>query len=124
MLEIVVKPWIDQSYAGKPCIWQQDSVLSCKTKTTQQWCSANFHLFWSAEIWPPNARYLNLLDYGIWVTIERKACLTSHAGVAALMAFVEREWVAMHEDFVKRMCATFRLRLEAKVSENGDQFEK
>ena len=43
VLEAVVKPWIDSVRDEKPYIFQQNSSLSHKAMTTQDWMSENRH---------------------------------------------------------------------------------
>ena len=55
--------------------------------------------------------------------VESNVCATPHPSVEALKASVEREWAAMSEDYVWKVCGAFRPRLEAMVSADGGHFE-
>jgi len=55
--------------------------------------------------------------------LERRACRTPHSNVSELKASVDREWAAMSEDFVAKVCASFRPRITAMVEAKGDHFE-
>ena len=43
VLEAVVKPWIDSVSGERLYVFQQESVLSHKAMTTQDWMSENLH---------------------------------------------------------------------------------
>ncbi len=58
---------------------------------------------------------LNLLNLVIWGNVENKACSFPHPSIDALKAYVEKEWAKMSVDFVKKMHATFRPKLEAML---------
>ncbi len=66
-------------------------------------------------IWPPSLPDLNPLNLVIWGNVENKACSFSHPSIDALKASVEKEWAKMSVDFVKKMRATFRPRVEAML---------
>ncbi|QQP38253.1 Uncharacterized protein FKW44_018776 [Caligus rogercresseyi] len=50
---------------------------------------------------------------GIWCIVENKACANHHPSVNALKASVEKEWAAMSEEHIRKVCRAFRPRLEA-----------
>eukprot|EP00095_Tigriopus_kingsejongensis_P005995 snap_masked-scaffold1233_size54137-processed-gene-0.8 protein:Tk05995 transcript:snap_masked-scaffold1233_size54137-processed-gene-0.8-mRNA-1 annotation:"multidrug resistance-associated protein 14" len=79
---------------------------------------------WPAAMWPPSSPDCPPLDYGIWGYVESKACRTPHKSVSDLKASVEEHWVAMHVDYVARVCSAFRGRVEAMIEADGAHFEK
>jgi hypothetical protein len=55
--------------------------------------------------------------------VERKACRTPHNSVESLKASVNEVWADMSEDFVVKVCASFRPRIAAMVEAGGEHFE-
>ena len=123
-LGVVVKPWLDATFPDGNYCWQQDSAPGHKAKTTQKWCQDHLADFWPSHFWPPSSPDCAPLDYGIWGYVESKACAVPHWSVEALKTSVEREWAAMSEDHVRKICHAFRPRLEAMVSAKGGHFKK
>lgn len=80
--------------------------------------------FWPWTMWPPSSPNVNPLDYGIWGAIESKVCHTSHPSRTSLKTAIEKQWVTMDEDYVRRVRKAFRLRLEAMIAAIGGHFEK
>lgn len=124
VLKEMVLPWVESNYPERNYVFQQDSAPGHKARTTQQWLKENFYNFWRHELWPPSSPDLNPLDYGIWGYIESRACAIPHPSVDALKASVEREWTAMPEGYISKVCVAFRPRLEAMVAGEGSHFEK
>ena len=124
VMKKVVKPWLDQAYPEGNYCWQQDSAQGHKVKVTQERCHAHLADFWPAKMWPPSSPDLAPLDFGIWGYVESKACAVPHPSVDALKVSVEKEWAAMSEDHVRKVCHALRPRLEARVAANGEHFEK
>ncbi len=87
----IVKPWLDSTYPEGNYVFPRDSAPGHKAKVTQKWCEEDLANFWPCTMWPPLSPNCNLLDYGIWGTVERKACATSHLSVDALKAAVVKE---------------------------------
>eukprot|EP00095_Tigriopus_kingsejongensis_P006063 maker-scaffold923_size80782-snap-gene-0.15 protein:Tk06063 transcript:maker-scaffold923_size80782-snap-gene-0.15-mRNA-1 annotation:"hypothetical protein EAG_00091" len=54
--------------------------------------------------------------------VERKACRTPHASIDALNASVDQVWADMSEDFVTKVCASFRPRISSMVDAGLDNF--
>ncbi len=64
------------------------------------------------------------MDSGIWGAIEAKVGKVPYLSVGTMKAAVDEEWANMSEDFVKRVGAAFRPRLEKCIAANGGHFEK
>ena len=124
VMATVVKPWLDATYPDGNYCWQQDGAPGHKAKIVQKWCSEHLADFWPSNFWPPSSPDAAPLDYGVWGFVESKACVVPHPSVEAMKASVEREWDAMEEAYVRKVCRAFRPRLEAMVSANGGHFEK
>ncbi len=125
VMKNTVKPWLDTTYPDSNYCWQQDGAPGHKAKVgVQQWCQDNLADFWPANFWPPSSPDAAPIDYGIWGFIESEVCLVSRPHVDTLKASVEREWTVMSEEYVCKVCRTFRPRLEAKVVANCGHFEQ
>ena len=66
---------------------------------------------------------LNPLDFGIWGALEAKVGRVPYQSVEAMKAAVNQEWANMSDDFVQRVCAAFRPRIEKCIEANGSHFE-
>ncbi len=124
ILKSTVKPWLDANYLEGNYCFQQDLVPGHEATKVQQWCSNNLAQIWPKELWPPSSLDAVPLDYGIWGFMKSKACTVPHLSVDAMKASVTREWAAMSEDHICKMCRAFRPHLEAMVSADGSHFEQ
>ena len=124
VLQTVVKPWLDENYPEGNYVWQQDSATGHKAKVVQKWCKDNLAAVWPTAFWPPSSPDCSPLDYGIWGNVESKACSSPHKNVDSLKASVEKEWAEMSVDLVKKICSSFRPRLETMIKAGGGHFEK
>lgn len=124
ILETHVKPWIDANYGSEQkYLYQQDGAPAHTAKKTQRWLIDNMADFWSKDMWPPSSPDANPLDFSIWAFVEEKACKQSHASVSALKGSIQREWKAMTPDYIRKVCARFRPRLEAIIAADGNHIE-
>ena len=55
--------------------------------------------------------------------MERKACSKPHNSVDSLKATMELEWANMSMDIMRKICYTFRLRLESMLESQGGHFK-
>ena len=120
----VVKPWIDENYPNGNVIWQQDSAPAHAATRTQKWLKERLPDFWPKDLWPPNSPDANPLDYGIWGYIEKKVCKTPHRNVDSLKSAICEEWAAMSDEYVAKVCGSFRRRIEAIIEADGGHFER
>ena len=51
---------------------------------------------------------LNPLDYIMWGILEYKINATSHPNIGSLMTAIEEEWNKMTEEFILKVCKSFR----------------
>jgi hypothetical protein len=63
VLQRVVKPLNTALFSGQKWVFQQDSTLAHKAKTTQVWLQRHVPAFISAEDWLSGSPDLNPLDY-------------------------------------------------------------
>ena len=75
ILKTVGKPLSNTMFAGRHCIFQQDSAPANKVKITQRLLETNFPEFIAAEDWPSGSSDLNPLDYLLWNSPEEKNLL-------------------------------------------------
>ena len=73
LLITAVKPWIPRLANGRPYAWQQDSAPCHTSGKSKKWLSVNFYDYTSPNVWPPNSKNLNHMDYYIWGTVEKDA---------------------------------------------------
>jgi len=90
----------------------------------QKWCLENFLHIWDNSFGSTQSPDANPLDYGIWGTLESRACATPHGSMADPKASVEQEWANMGEDFAPKTCKMFRARLENIVGVDGGHIKK
>ncbi|QQP54043.1 Putative transposable element [Caligus rogercresseyi] len=71
------------------------------------------------------AFFTRLFTSGLWYLGQsgEKACSRPHPNVASLKSAVHEEWTNMSMDYVVRVCAAFRPRLEAMIAAEGSHFE-
>ena len=87
-------------------------------------CSDNLKkLGRSASMWPSSSAFSASLDYGMWGVFEFKVLAKPHKNVDDLMASMEKEWAAMSEDYLIKVCKVFRPRVEAMVKAEDAHFE-
>ena len=118
VLATKVLPWVRDITNGADYVFQQDGAPAHTAKVVQQWLGQNMK-FWPKDFWPPQSPDLNPLDYSVWAQIEHKACATRHSNVDALKTSVDRAWSSMRKDYVRKVCASFRPRLERVIAAEG-----
>jgi hypothetical protein len=79
-----VKPLSDSLFEGIDWVFQQDSTPGHKAKIIQEWLKNNVPNFIKASNWPSASPDLNPLDYGLWNTLEERACKKRHANLESL----------------------------------------
>lgn len=124
LLETHVMPWITKEFRNEPYIWQQDGAPCHTARMTQKWLQANMKNYWPKEMWPPNSPDLNPLDFSIWAFVENLSNKRSHGSVASLEASIKLAWTKMSEEYISRVCQSFRRRLEAVIAANGGHIEE
>ena len=122
VMEKHVLPWLKRTYPQGNYIFQQDSALGHKAKTTQEWLKANLAKFWPWSLWPPSSPDCNPLDYGIWGVLEVKVGVKPYNSVQALKSAIKREWNHLSSDFIVKTCKNFRGCLEAVIEAKGGHF--
>lgn len=111
------------NYPDGNYVFQQDGAPCHTARTTQEFLQTSGILFWNKDMWPPSSPDLNSLDFAIWTRVETEACRVPHPNLDALRAAIRRAWDNMESSFVTKVCASFRRRLEAVVSSEGDYIE-
>lgn len=123
VLMSTLHPWITTVAAGRQYIFQQDGAPAHTSNLVQNWISANFDMFWSKEMWPPNSPDLNPLDYFVWGVIERVANHSRHANEPSLKEAIEKAFADLDTQQLKRACSRFRQRIEAVIAAKGSYIE-
>lgn len=123
VLETVVKPWMDQVASGREYVFQQDSAPAHKAKKTQAWLTLNVPYHWSPDLWPPNSPDCNPLDFFLWGVVERDVNKAPYNTIQSVKDTVHAVMTHMDKSIVAKACASFRARLEAVVTNNGDYIE-
>lgn len=118
-----VLPWVKDNFSEDQYVVLQQDGAPCHTSNrTQHWLMDNLK-FWPKDLWPPSSPDLNPLDYSIWAYVEARACKTSHPSVNTLKSNIARTWRVMPEDYVRKVCSSFRHRLEDVIAKNGGHIE-
>ncbi|UYV68303.1 hypothetical protein LAZ67_5003795 [Cordylochernes scorpioides] len=123
VLETVVKPWMDMVATGRKYVFQQDSAPAHKAKKTQSWLTLNVPSHWGPDIWPPNSPDCNPLDYYVWGVVERDVNKAPHTTIQSVKKAVHTVMTQMDKVIVAKACASFRIRLETVVANNGNYIE-
>lgn len=124
ILNAVVLPWSQTHFHNQPWTFQQDSAPAHRAKTTQEWCRENFPNFITANEWPPYSPDLNPLDYAIWGILESKACINRHTSINALKRSLDKAWIEISDETLRKSVDQFPRRLIACIRANGSYFEK
>ena len=113
VLKSVVIPWYNQVASVRPCVWQQDSTPTHKSKEDPVLASEGVLQLCIFSHYPllPD---LNLLDYFVWSYVENITHMTSHKTKASLIA-------AMRQ--VEKACSQFRILIEAVIESEGCYIE-
>ena len=121
-LKEVMLPRIKRLAAGRPYIWQQDSISCCTSKRTPSWLWENFCDHITPKFWPPNSPNCNLLDYYAWGTVEWETNKTLYNTKDELKARIMAVFTNLNEETVWKACRRFQSCLEAVVKANEDFF--
>ena len=123
MLKNRVLPWIN-SYPGNQAVTlQQDGATAHTAKVIQALCKDNFKSFWSKELWPPSSPDLNLMDFGIWSILERKACALSHSNVEKFKNKLKGSWAKIESKTIRAMRDQVISCLHCVIIEKGRYIE-
>ena len=57
----------------------------------------------------------NSLDYAFWGVLENKTNATSYRNIGSLKTVIEEEWNKMSEEFVLKVCKSFRKRVDTII---------
>lgn len=121
-----VFPILDRTYGMGNYIFMQDGAAphtaNCVLSYLERWLGSKG--FWSKGVWPANSPNLNPLDFSIWEYVASRACKNAHNSVDSLKAAVEAEWNTLPRDYVRKVCSSFRRRVEAMVKADGGVFER
>ena len=107
VLKSVVIPWCNQVVGGRPWVWQQDSVLTHKSKETQAWLQKESYDFVPFSYWPPSTPDLNPLDYFVWSYVENITNMTSRSTKSSLIAAIRRVFAELPPALVEKACCQF-----------------
>ncbi len=118
-----IKPWIDATYAPGTWVFQQDGAPAHTSKKTQDYLRQEGWCFWAKEEWPPHSPDLAPLDYSIWDRISGIACKDSAPSIQALKRRVNAAWRNLDASYVRRVCRSFRRRLELVIGAEGGRIE-
>ena len=110
-------------FKDKLFIFQQDGALSHMSKKTQKWCQDHFPGFWSKEVWPSSSPDLNPMDFCVWSLLEADACASSHVSVGALKSSLEKAWVKIPQETLRKAAKGFHGRLEHVIQARGGHIE-
>ena len=99
---------------GAPCHTSQK---------TQKFCREHLK-FWKKEMWPGGSPDLNPLDYAFWSYVESLACKKPHSSVGELKKSVDREWMNMSAEYIKKTCDKFTTRINEVILAGGGVIEK
>ena len=69
------------------------------------------------------SRDLNPFDCTIWGILENKTNATSHSNIGSFKTAIEEEWNKMSEEFILKVCKSFRRRVYAIIENNGSHIE-
>ena len=122
MLKNRVLPWINSLPGNQVVTLQQDGATAHTAKMVQAWCKDNFKSFWSKELWPPFSD-LNLMDFGIWSILERKACAVSHSNVEKLKKKLKESWAKIESENIHATCDQVISCLRRVIIEKGRYIE-
>ena len=123
LLRAHVLPWLADTYPSGNYCWTQDGAPAHTARTTQRLLGEEMSEFWGSEFWPPSAPELNPLDYSIWSYLQEKACNKTHSSVTALKRSILAAWDSMSDEYIRKVCSTFRRRVQAVVDADGGFIE-
>lgn len=123
LLEKHVIPWLTLEYPEGNYCFQQDGAPAHTARTTQRFLKEHMVEVWDKEMWPPSSPDLSPLDFSIWSVLDADACKKSHPNLAALKASIVQSWTRMSEDYVHKVCGSFRKRVETVIAKDGGYIE-
>ena len=122
ILETKVVPWLLDNYPEFNFVWQQDGAPAHTANIVQRYLNDRPFQHWPKNFWPPSSPDLNPLDYSIWARMKDDVQGVSHPNIDALKAKIAEKWAAMEEDYIRRVCGSFRRRIEATIAADGGHF--
>ncbi len=117
---------LNQHYGPGKWVLQQDGAPCHMSKATQRYLEKTLGSsgFWSKKTWPPNSPNLNLLDYHVWMRVEKKVCKDGHPNLASLKAAVKVHWADMFDASLIKGIKSFGSHIEKCITAEGSVFEK
>uniref|UniRef100_A0A7I4YMI3 HTH_7 domain-containing protein n=1 Tax=Haemonchus contortus TaxID=6289 RepID=A0A7I4YMI3_HAECO len=118
-----VLPWAKDHF--KDTVWtlQQDGAPAHKGRRTQDWCRENVPDFIAASDWPANSPDCNPMDYCVWSILEREACASKHATIAALKESLKKAWDRIPQEALRAAIDAYPKRLRAIIRKGGGHIE-
>ena len=123
VLKSMMIPWCNQVAAGRPWVWQQDSVPAHKSKETQAWLQKECYDFVLFSHWPPSSPDLNSLDYFVWSYVENITNMTSYNTKASLIAAIRRVFTELPLVLVEKACSQFWIYIETVIEAESSYIE-
>ena len=112
-------------FNGQEWVFQQDSVIAHKAKTTQERLQRNLLSFISAKNLPLGSANLNPLDNKLWAVLEDMACQKHHNSLENLKRTLVKAVAEIPLETVHAAAAAAEWpeHLKASVKAEGSHFE-
>ena len=99
--------------AGDVFVFQQDSAPAHRTRATVEYLCQATPEFISLDLWPPNSRDFNLVDYKIWGCVQERVYQKPIRGMDQLKQRLVEVWSDVQQTVVDAAIGEWRKRLRA-----------
>ena len=123
VLQGIVKHLNMTIFSGQELVFQQNSVLAQKAKTTQEWLRRNLLAFISAESWLSGSADLRTMDNTLWAVLEDMAWRKRLNSPESLRRSLVKAAAEIPLETERAATAEWPERLKACVEAHGGHFE-
>ena len=121
-LEMKALPWARKITKKSDYVFHHHGASKNWLDAVKNLLDAN-RSFWPKDYWPSQSPYLNFFNFSLWTNIEEKVCKICHSNTDKFKTSVSSAWRLMRKRFVRKVCKSFRSRLDRVIAAKGGHIE-